>query len=171
MTILDVVRGRRSVRAFKPDPVPEEALGRALEAARLAPSAKNLQPWKFIVIRDLETRRRLAAASAGQSFMAGAPLIIAACGFPGQSYTRLGRYMNSWPVDVAIAFEHLILQAREDGLGTCWIGAFEEEAVKDILGVPAEVRVLALTPLGYPAESPAFRGRKSLEDIVSTDQW
>jgi len=171
MKVLDIIRARRSVRKFRPDPIPEDALGRALEAARLAPSAKNFQPWKFILVRDPDTRRRLAQASAGQSFMAAAPVIIVACGFPGDSYTRMGRYMNSWPVDVTIAFEHLVLQAQEDGLGTCWIGAFEEEEVKAVLGVPTEVKVLALTPLGYPAEAPAARGRKGLEEIVSYDRW
>ena len=171
MKILDIIRARRSVRKFRSDPVPEDVVRRALEAARLAPSAKNFQPWKFIVVRDPETKRRLAKASAGQSFMAAAPLIIVACGFPENSFARMGRYMNSWPVDVTIALEHLILQAHEDGLGTCWIGAFEEEEVKAVLGIPAEVKVLALTPLGYPAETPASRGRKNLEEIVSYDRW
>jgi nitroreductase len=171
MTVMEAIQGRRSVRKYKPDPVSDEVLGRVLEAARLAPSGKNLQPWKFIVVRDQETRNKLAKASAGQTFMAEAPVIIAACGFPEDCYARMGRYMKSWPVDVTIAVEHLILQAQADGLGTCWIGAFEEEEVKDILGVPAEVKVLALTPLGWPAEHPGFRGRKGLAEIVSYDKF
>ena len=171
MTVMEAIQSRRSVRKYKPDPVPDEVLGRVLEAARLAPSGKNLQPWRFIVVRDLEIRKKLAKASAGQTFMAEAPVIIAACGFPEDCYARMGRYMKSWPVDVTIALEHLILQAQADGLGTCWIGAFEEEEVKDILGVPAEVKVLALTPLGWPDERPGFRGRKGLAEIVSYNKF
>ena len=171
MSVLDVIIARRSVRKFRKDPVPEAALARILEAARLAPSGKNLQPWKFIVVRDSETRKKLAAASANQTFLASAPVVIAACGFPDEAYPRLGRYMNSWPVDVAIAMEHIVLQAVEEGLGTCWIGAFEEVEVKAVLGIPAEARVLALTPLGLPDESPAARGRKPLATVVSYEKF
>lgn len=171
MSLLDTIRGRRSVREYYGRPVAEEALSRVLEAARLAPSAKNLQPWKFIVVTDAGVKKRLAEASFDQMFMARAPVIVIACGLPGQAYGRMGRYMSSWPVDVAIALEHLVLQAAEEGLGTCWIGAFEESEVKDVLGIPADVRVLALTPLGYPAERPAPRGRKAVEEIVSREKF
>ncbi len=142
-----------------------------MEAARLAPSGKNAQPWKFIIVRDPETRKRLAVASRNQKFMADAPVTIVACGFPDRSYPKQGNYMKSWPIDVACAIDHLMLQAQEEGLGTCWIGAFEEKDVKKVLGVPNDVRVLALTPLGYPDESPSFRGRKSLEEILCEEKW
>jgi nitroreductase len=171
MSVLDIIRTRRSVRKYKDDPVPEEVLARVLEAVRLAPSAKNLQPWKFIVVRDRATKRMLAKAAFDQYFMSDADVVIAACGFPEKAYPRQGRYMNSWPIDVTIAFEHLILQAEEEGLGTCWIGAFDEAEVKAVLGVPEEVRVLAMTPLGRPDESPRERGRKSLEEIVSYEKF
>jgi len=171
MSILEAIQKRQSIRKYLEDPIPEQALLRVLEAARLAPSGKNLQPWKFIVVKDKALREELARASAGQFFMARAPLIIVACGFPDNCYARMGRYMKSWPVDVAIALEHLILQAQEEGLGTCWIGSFEEQEVKSILKIPEEVKVLALTPLGFPAERPAPRGRKSLEEIVSYDRY
>ena len=171
MSVLDTIRKRRSVRKYKGDPVPEDVLARVLEAARLAPSAKNIQPWKFIVVRDRATKRKLAKASFEQYFMSDADVVIAACGFPEKAYPRQGRYMNSWPIDVAIAFEHLILQAAEEGLGTCWIGAFDEAEVKAVLGVPEEARVLALTPLGRPDESPRERGRKLLEEIVSYEKF
>ncbi len=169
MKVLEVIKNRRSVRKYKKDPVPEEALLRVLEAARLAPSGKNFQPWKFIIVKDESLKEKLARASAGQFFMAEAPVIIVGCGFPEDSYARMGRYMKSWPVDVTIALDHLMLQAQEEGLGTCWIGSFEEEEVKEILNVPEGVKVLALTPLGYPRETPAFRGRKSLDEIISYD--
>jgi len=171
MSVLDVIRERRSVRAYKKDPIPEESLRRILEAARLAPSGKNFQPWKFVVVQDDNLKKKLAKASNDQNFIAGAPLIIVACGFPEDCYRSMGRYMRSWAVDVTIALEHLILQAQEEGLGTCWIGSFEEQAVKSLLAVPAEVKVLALTPLGYPDEIPVSRGRKSLEEIVSYDSF
>ena len=171
MKVLEVIQKRRSVRKYKEDPIPEKALMRVLEAARLAPSGKNFQPWKFIIVKDKALKEKLAQASAGQFFMAEAPIIIVGCGFPDNCYTHMGRYMKSWSVDVTIALEHLILQAQEEGLGTCWIGSFEEEEVKAILNIPENVKVLALTPLGYPDEIPRFRGRKSLDEIISNDRY
>ena len=171
MKVLDVIQKRRSVRKYKEDPIPEKALMRVLEAARLAPSGKNFQPWKFIIVKDKALKEKLAQASAGQFFMAEAPIIIVGCGFPDNCYAGMGRYMKSWSVDVTIALEHLILQAQEEGLGTCWIGSFEEEEVKAILNIPENVKVLALTPLGYPDEIPRFRGRKSLDEIISYDRF
>jgi len=171
MKVLDVIQKRRSVRKYKEDPIPEKALMRVLEAARLAPSGKNFQPWKFIIVKDKVLKEKLAKASAGQFFMAEAPIIIVGCGFPDNCYAHMGRYMKSWSVDVTIALEHLILQAQEEGLGTCWIGSFEEEEVKAILNIPENVKVLALTPLGYPDEIPRFRGRKSLDEIISYDRF
>lgn len=171
MKVLDVIQKRQSVRKYKEDPIPEKALMRVLEAARLAPSGKNFQPWKFIIVKDKALKEELAQASAGQFFMAEAPIIIVGCGFPDNCYAHMGRYMKSWSVDVTIALEHLILQAQEEGLGTCWIGSFEEEEVKAILNIPKNVKVLALTPLGYPDEIPRFRGRKSLDEIISYDRY
>jgi len=171
MKVLDVIQKRQSVRKYKEDPIPEKALMRVLEAARLAPSGKNFQPWKFIIVKDKALKEKLAQASAGQFFMAEAPIIIVGCGFPDNCYARMGRYMQSWSVDVTIALEHLILQAQEEGLGTCWIGSFEEEGIKAILNIPENVKVLALTPLGYPDEIPRFRGRKSLDEIISYDRF
>lgn len=171
MSILKIIKERRSVRRYRSEPIPEEALLRVLDAARFSPSGKNLQPWKFIVVKDKTLKRHLAEASQRQFFIAEAPVIIVACGFPDRCYSRMGNYMKSWPVDVSIAVEHLILQAQEEGLGTCWVGAFEEGEVKSLLHVPDGVRVLALTPLGYPDENPVPRKRKSLEEIVSYDSF
>ncbi|MFQ6083719.1 MAG: nitroreductase family protein [Candidatus Aminicenantia bacterium] len=171
MSVLDAIRKRKSVRKYKSDPIPEDILLKVLEAARLAPSAKNLQPWKFILIKDEELKMKLAEACLRQYFITKAPVIIVACGFPDNCYAYQGRYMKSWPIDVAIAFEHLVLQAAEEGLGTCWIGAFEEDKVKEILGIPENVKVVALTPLGYPDEQPRDRRRKSLEEIISYDRY
>jgi len=171
MSVFDVMKTRRSVRRYQNKLIPEETLTQILEAARVAPSGKNLQPWKFIVVKDREKRKRLAKASRGQSFVAQAPVVIVGCGYPDRCYQHQGNYMKSWPIDVSIALDHLMLMACELGLGTCWIGAFREDQVKEILSIPKDVRVLALTPLGYPDEKPRDRGRKELGEIVSHDEY
>jgi len=168
---MDIMKSRRSVMRYKNKPIPEDILNKVLEAARIAPSGKNFQPWKFIIVRDREKREELAVASRNQAFVAQAPVVIAACGFPGKSYQHQGNYMKSWPIDVSIAMDHLMLMAWEEGLGTCWIGAFREDEVKRILSIPDDVRVLALTPLGYPDEEPRDRGRKELSEIISYDKY
>jgi len=152
MDVFEAIRIRRSVRKYRNDPIPEDVLDRMLEALRLAPSACNYQPWRFIVVRDDEMREALAHASHDQMFMAQAPVTIIGCGFPAKAYQHMGGSGNSAEVDVAIALDHLTLAAAEVGLGTCWIGAFDEQAVKQILGIPRDAKVVALTPLGYPAE-------------------
>jgi len=171
MEFYDVIKTRRSVRSYKPDPIPDDVLKRVLDAARIAPSGSNRQPWKFIVVRDEETKRKLVSACHNQSWMAEAPVIIVACALPSEAWVRSDGE-EYWKVDVAIAMQDLILEAWELGLGTCWIGSFREEEVKRILGIPDEVRVVALTPLGYPAEEkgPVTR-RKPLEEIASYNHW
>ena len=171
MSTLDIIKSRRSIRRYKNDPIPEDVFLRVLEAARLAPSGKNFQPWKFIIVKDQALKEKLAEASRGQLFIARAPVVIVACGYPEKSYQHQGNYMTSWTIDVTCALDHLMLQAQEEDLGTCWIGAFKEDAVKPILGIPAEVRVLALIPLGYPDEIPRDRGRKDLSAIISFDSY
>lgn len=171
MSVLEVIRNRRSTRKYESRDIPDDVFLRVMEAARLAPSGKNLQPWHFVVIKDKELKEKLAVASAHQFFIAEAPVIIVACAFPENSYARMGRYMKSWPVDVAIALDHLMLQAEKEGLGTCWIGSFHEDEVKSILEVPDDVRVLALTPLGYADEKPRDRGRKALAEIISYEKF
>ncbi len=173
MDFYEVIRTRRSIRSYKPDPIPEEVLMRILDAARIAPSGSNRQPWKFIVVKDEELRKRLAAACHNQTFIAEAPVIIVACGY--NIHWNRGGYMGdlSMLIDVSIAFTHLILAARAEGLGTCWIGAFDNEEVKKILGVPEDVNVVAITPLGYPKDE-EFRepgSRKALSEIISIDRF
>lgn len=164
MDVYSAMRERRSVRAYRPDPVPEEALRRMLEAARLAPSAKNLQPWKLVVVRDPERRRRLAEAAYGQDFVAEAPVVIAAVALDPERVMRCG--VPSYAVDVAIAVDHLTLAAVQEGLGTCWIGSFSQEEVRRVLGVPERYRVVALLPVGYPADEPLPKWRKGLDELV-----
>jgi len=171
LDIYDAIRNRVSTRAYLPDEIEKEKLDRILEAARQAPSGKNGQPWTFIIITDSETRSRLVPACKNQKFIAEAPVVIAVCGREEEAYQKMGGYWNSLPVDIGIAVEHLMLAAEAEGLGTCWIGAFIEEEVREILEIPAEVKVVALTPVGYPAGEKVFRKRKSIDEIVMREKW
>jgi nitroreductase len=169
--LMDIIEKRKSIRSYKPQEVSEEDLNYVLEAFRKAPSAKNLQPWKLVVVKDIKKINDLAIACNNQTFLTQAPVLIVACALEDEAYGKMGGYMNSFPVDIGIALEHLILAATEKGLGTCWIGAFNEKMVKDVLDIPDNVRVVALTPLGYPAEEGRLRGRKSLSEIVCYDRY
>ncbi|MFQ6053595.1 MAG: nitroreductase family protein [Candidatus Bathyarchaeia archaeon] len=166
MEFLELVRKRRSIRRYKSDPVPQWKLEYILEAARLAPSWGNRQCWRFIVVADEERRRAVTT----REWQAEAPLVIVGCAYPSLSGSRFGQ--QYYMLDMGIAMEHMVLAAAEKGLGTCWIGGqFDEEAVKRVLGIPEDVRVVALTPLGYPAETPRPKGRKKTEEIVSYERW
>ena len=140
----------------------------------MAPSARNMQDWKFVVVKDPGLRQRLAEAARNQEFVGQAPVVIAACGTSDYVMT-CGQL--TYPIDVAIAVDHMTLAAVEEGLGTCWIGAFYEDKVKEILEVPKTVRVVTLLPLGYPAAEPAktaeamSKPRKPLDEIVVYDGW
>ncbi len=131
MKVMEAIAERRSIRSFSGRPVEEEKLLRILEAGRLAPSARNMQDWKFVVVKDTGLRRRLAEAARNQEFVAQAPIVIAACGTSDYVMT-CGQH--TYTIDVAIAVDHMTLAAVEEGLGTCWIGAFYEDKVKGILG-------------------------------------
>ncbi len=172
MDFYEVIRTRRSIRSYKPDLIPETILNRVLEAARIAPSGSNRQPWRFIIVKSEEVKRGLVPACGDQEFIAGAPVIIVACGHNIQ-YNR-GSYMGdmSMLVDVSIAFTHLVLAARAEGLGTCWIGLFDNKKVKEVLEIPDGLDVVALTPLGYPKneEFKEPNQRKMLKDIVSIER-
>jgi len=171
MDIYEAIKQRTSVRAYSSKPVEEDKLLKILDAARLAPSGKNGQPWIFIVVKDDEMRKKLVPACKGQEFIAQAPVVIVACGREELAYKKMGGYWNSLPVDIGIALEHLMLAATAEGLGTCWIGAFFEEEVKKLLSIPDDVKVVALTPLGYPAGEKKWRPRKNLEEIVMYEKW
>lgn len=171
MDLFEAIDKRRSVRSYLPNRIPEEALKEIFEAVRKAPSAKNLQPWKFIIINDKEIQKRLIPACRNQSFIAEAPLLIAGCANESESYPSLGQYMKSFPVDLAIAFDHLTLTARAKGLGTCWIGAFNEKEVRKILQIPKGIRVVALTPLGYPKAWPEAKPRQDLKKFLTYNYY
>jgi nitroreductase len=165
--LMEVVRRRRSIRRYRPDPVPQAKIDHLTEAARLAPSWANGQCWTFVVVTDPKVKRRLAEA--GNEWIEDAPVIIAACADPKESGTK--RDQPYYLLDVGIAMEHLVLAATEQGLGTCWVGWFDEGKARRALGAPEQVRVVALTPLGYPDEQPEPRPRKSLGEVVCRDRW
>lgn len=169
MDVMEAIRSRRSIRRYRARPVEEEKLKLVLEAGRLAPSAGNRQEWRYVVVKDRETRRRLMEAADGQGFVAEAPVVIAACAQADGHVMRCGQL--SYPIDVAISVDHMTLKAVEEGLGTCWIGAFDETKVKEILGIPAPIRVVELLTLGYPARTPAPSARKDLDEIVMYERW
>ncbi len=170
MDVFDAIQQRFSVRSYLDRPVEEEKLQRVLEAARLAPSGGNRQPWVFLVVRDAGLRQQLVAAARGQAFVGQAPVVLVACGTDPDSV--MSCQVEAYAVNVTIAVDHMTLQAVEEGLGTCWIGAFDQQAVKDLLGIPEGVKVVALLPLGYPAVSPpAEKSRRALDEIVMYDRW
>ncbi|MBU4076492.1 MAG: nitroreductase family protein [Euryarchaeota archaeon] len=169
MDVSKAIRSRRSIRAYDPGEVEEEKLLRILESGRLSPSAGNRQERRFIVVRDARKRQLLSEAAKNQSFVAEAPVVIAACSVETDYVMACGQ--PAYPIDTAIAVDHMTLQAVEDGLGTCWIGAFDEKKVKEILNIPDNVRVVQLLALGYPSYAPGPRPRKSLDDIVMWEKW
>ena len=164
MELKEVIEKRKSIRDYEDTPVPEEKLLRILEAARLAPSGGNRQPWKFVVAREDKRRQELARATGGQPHVAKAPVIIAAVATTPESMMKCG--VPGYPVDLAIAVDHMTLAAVDEGLGTCWIGAFSQEEARDILKVPENCRIVALLTLGFPKETGRPKVRKSIDEIV-----
>ena len=164
MELKEAIRKRQSIRDYEDKPVPEEKLKNVLEAARLAPSANNRQPWKFVIVKERKRRQELAQAANGQTFIGEAPIIIAAVATNVEHIMTCG--VPSYAVDLAIAVDHMTLAAVDEGLGTCWIGAFSQQRVREILGIPAEYQVVTLFPLGFPGKEREFKVRKSPEEIV-----
>lgn len=169
MDVYTAISQRRSVRAYKDRAVEDEKLKKVLDAARLAPSASNRQEWKFVVVRDKSTREKLSRAALGQTFVAQAPVVIVACATEAEHVMACGQ--SAYTVDVSIACAYMTLQACELGLGTCWLGAFHEYEVKDILKIPSQIRVVTMMPLGYPDQPPSMKSRKSLDKIVCYEKY
>ncbi len=167
MDVLTAIQGRRSIRKYSDKAVEEDKLNLVLEAARLAPSAGNWQDWKFIVVKDKKLRAKLADAAEAEQFVKQSPVVIVACGTKPEPVMACGQH--KYTVDLSIATSYMTLEAHELGLGTCWLGHFYEDKVKETLNIPDSVRVVALLSLGYPAEEPAPRTRKKMEDIVCVD--
>lgn len=166
MDFQELIRARYSVRAYRPDPVEEEKLSRILEAARLAPTAANRQPFRLMVIttkgREAELRRIY-----GREWFTQAPLILAVCTVPGESWVRACDGWNAAEVDATIAMAHIVLAAAEEGLGTCWIAAFDPQAAREVLKLPPDVVPSAFTPLGYAADTAASKKRRPLSELLT----
>ncbi|WP_287584815.1 nitroreductase family protein [Candidatus Borrarchaeum sp.] len=171
MDVYEAIRKRKSVRRYKDKEVEQEKLTRILEAARLAPSASNKQEWRFVVVQDKEKRRKLSAEAArGQKFVEEAPVVIACCAETDNHEMTCGQLC--YPIDVAIAIDHITLAAVEEDLGTCWIGAFYEDKAKNILNIPDRIRIVELLTLGYPADdSIKKKSRLPIETIVKWEKW
>jgi nitroreductase len=166
MEFMDVIRKRRSIRKYSSEKISSEKLTNILEAARLAPSGSNRQGWKFLVVRDKEKKAKLAEACNKQLWIAEADAVMVGCWLPmpGIDEMRLRR-------DVTIAMEHIALAAVNEGLGACWVGAFDMEAVKSLLSIPQDVGINAIMPIGDPAEPARPRTFKTLEEIVCYESF
>ncbi len=167
-TLLEVLKGRRSVRAFLSDPIPEEHLRMLLEAVRWAPSAGNIQPWRVYLVRDEGVKKQLVIAAYGQRFIAEAPVVFVLAGLPelsGKVYGERGRRLYVIQ-DVAAATQNLILMAYSLGYGSCWVGAFDERAVSEALDIPEDVVPLCIVPVGRPRRIPKAPRRKHIEEFV-----
>lgn len=173
MEFIDIVNKRRSIRAYKSDPVEAEKVSFVLDAARKAPSWENMQCWRFMVIYSEEKRRTITSAyltsNPGVKALLQAPMIIVLCANPDQSGYWEGK--DFYMLDAGLAMEHLVLAATDQGLATCWQGAFNEEIVRKVLGIPDGIKVIALTPLGYPDQERNPRPRKGMEEIAFYETW
>ncbi len=169
MEVRKAIQSRRSIRAYDSREVEEDKLSRVLESGRLSPSAGNRQERRFVIIKDAKARKSLSEAARGQKFVAEAPVVIAACSVETEYIMSCGQ--PAYPIDTTIAVDHMTIAAVEEGLGTCWIGAFDEIKVKEILDIPESVRVVALLTLGYPSAIPRPTPRKNLDEIVMREKW
>jgi nitroreductase len=164
MDVVKVIKARRSVRKYKPESIPADKLEIILEAARLAPSAGNRQPWRFVVVQEASRKVAVAEAANNQAFMNDAAAIVVAVCDPDVS----PRWCKK---DTMIALEHMVLAATSLGYGSCWIGAFDEDAVKHLLNIPQRMKVTAILPIGVPDEKPQPRPRKDFSEIFFKEQW
>ncbi len=170
MGVMDAIRTRKSVRHFLDKPVEQEKLDQVLEAARMAPSASNRQEWRFVVVREPETRKLLAGIAGSQVHVWKTATVIVGCAETDGHVMRCGQ--PSYPINLAIALDHISLAAVALGLGTCWIGDFDEAKVRQLLDIPDGIRVVELMCLGYPADGSAVEKRRlPFEKIVKYEHW
>ncbi len=162
--VLKDIKNRRSIRNYQDKEIPEKVLHNVLEAARLAPSAGNRQPWKLILVKDKELKKQVMLAAGRQGFVEQAPIVVAGCALNTEHIMPNG--IHSHPVDLTIVLDHLSLQAVKEGLGTCWIGDFDQNRIKEILHIPENVIIVSLMTLGYPVEILPKKNRKQMEDLI-----
>lgn len=163
MDIYDLIEKRRSVRVFREDPIPSESMDKLKNAMRLAPSAHNAQSYKFILVTEPELKKQIAEAASSQRFIATAPVVIVAVSTMPEDTLSSG--ISTFAMDVAIALDHLTLVAVEENLGTCWIGSFDEDPIKQLLSIPDECKVVAIMPIGTPYDDPAVKSRKKIGEL------
>jgi len=168
LDVFEALKSRRSIRAYTIDEVSDADVERLIDAARWAPSAGNIQPWEFIIVRDAETKQRLSAAALDQRFIEAAPVVIVVCADESRSGSGYGgRGVHLYCLqDTAAAIQNMLLAACALGLGACWIGAFHEEEVERVVKTPRGVRPVAIVPVGHPAEKPRAPPRRSLSETV-----
>ena len=173
MDVLRAVKGRRSIRAFRNQDVSEETVEKLLEAGTWSPSAGNIQSWEFVIVRKPDIKEKLVEAAWGQSFIAEATVVVVVCANNDRSSERYGdRGATLYCIqDTAAAVQTILLVAHSIGLGTCWIGAFDEDAVREVIRAPNGVRPVAIVPLGHPAETPRPRERRPLAQIVHRETF
>jgi nitroreductase len=173
MELSEAIKGRRSIRAFKQQDVPEETVEKLIDAARHAPSAGNVQPWEFVVVRNLEVKRKLAKAALNQAFVEEAPVVIVVCANEKRSSSGYGKRGETLYCiqDTAAATQNILLTAYSLGLGTCWVGAFNENEAKKALRTPSGIRPVVMIPVGYPNKTPSQRGRRPLNQIVHHEEF
>jgi nitroreductase len=170
MQVQEAMKKRKSVRSYLDKPVEKEKIDKILEAAQIAPSARNSQEWRIIVVTDKDVRRRLAEAARNQMFVAEAPVVFVCCAETDKANMTCGH--SRYTVDCSIAVDHMMLAAVEEGLGTCWIGAFTQEPVRKLLDIPKDIEVFALLPTGYPTDpAAAEKRRKPMNEIACYDSW
>ena len=169
MDIMETIKNRYSCRNYENRPIDPEKLETLMEAARLAPSARNVQDWRFVIVTDPQTRRALMQAAAGQEFVGQAPVVIAACSCTNKRMNLCGQPYAS--INVSIALEHIALAAVSLALATCWIGSFKPQSVREILNIPTCIEIVELMTVGYPADRPKSPARLSLEQIACYEKW
>jgi nitroreductase len=171
MELSEAIKERRSIRAFKQRDVPVETVEKLIDAARHAPSAGNIQPWKFVIVRNLGVKKKLARAAFNQTSVEEAPVVIVVCANEKRSSMGYGsRGENLYCIqDTAAATQNILLTAYSLGLGACWVGAFNEDEAKRALNAPEGIRPMAIVPVGYPDETPSHRGIRPLDQIIHYD--
>lgn len=166
--VIECIKQRRSIRSFLPEPVPHDMIEKVLQAAIAAPSAGNWQSWRFYIVTNQNMRQELVKAASDQEFISEAPVVLVVCAEPGRGENTYGdRARNLFCLqDTAAAIENLMLAAHAYGLGTCWIGDFDEAAVRQVIGIAMQYQPVAVVPMGIPNEAPNQRWRRPLQDVI-----
>lgn len=173
MDVFEAITQRRSIRTYKKQDLPEGTVEKLMEAARLAPSAGNVQPWEFVVATSPNTKRNLSLAAYGQKDLEEASIVIVVCANQKraqESYRERGKTLYCFQ-DTAAAIQNIMLTACSLGLGSCWIGAFKEDQIKKVINCPKDLKPIALIPIGYPNEAPLARSRRPISEIMHKETF